>query len=219
MCESPSGGTPRSPGSLSPARQEGAGARSSRPCPPAPLPMPPAERQRNPRSVGILMELPKFSGFFINSVETPSRAGITSVGGRGGLYVTRNFLLHKDDLTGWIWEPLRSGIPRSLYLKSPAAGRHRSFPLTRPLRRDLQPPWLFQAKAAENLQFFSRSSLSARSNLISLCIVAVSGAEERPRPGRAPAPDPRTPLGLTWWARGRVPPRSGSSPRTGKVSG
>lgn len=138
--KAPRAGPRGAPAAPSPARQEGAGARSSRPCPPAPLPMPAAERQRNPPSVGILMELPKFSGFFINSVETPSRAGITSVGGRGGLCVTRNFLLHKDDLTGWIWKPVRSGIPRSLYLKSPAAGRHRSFPLTRPLRRDLQPP-------------------------------------------------------------------------------
>lgn len=80
-------------------------------------------------------------------------------------------------------------------------------------------PDSFLSKSCRKPTIFPRLSLSARSNLISLCIVSVPGAEERPRPGRAPAPEPRTPLGLTWWPRGRVPPRSGSSPGTGKVSG
>lgn len=38
-------------------------------------------------------------------------------------------------------------------------------------------------------------------------------------PNCCPSPLSPTRRGLTWWAKGRVPPRSGSSPGTGKVSG
>lgn len=110
--KAPSGGThgahpaqPRARGARARPGWRSRGSGSELPAKPAcPAPRAGRQRQRNPPSACLLTQLRKFSGFFYKQGRNSIQAGITSVRGRGGLCVTRNFLLHKDDLTGCIWE-------------------------------------------------------------------------------------------------------------------
>lgn len=150
------------------------------------------------------------------------------MGGGGGLCVTRNFPLGTAELPGVYLEPGSAPEPSSEAKPLPQKYRRRSWPGHSPLlpvtapQRPSATVTPSQAKAPEILQFTS-PPLSARTYFISLCIFA--GAALSPAPTCVPAPavppasEPRAPRALTWWQKGKVPPRSGSSPGTGKVSG
>lgn len=96
-----------------------------------------------------------------------------------------------------------------------------------PGHRPLLSALLAQATAAETLPF--HHSAAPQPHLLLLPgkrLLCSRPSRTLPRlpgsPSRCPSPlSPLSPTrrGLTWWAKGRVPPRSGSSPGTGKVSG
>lgn len=100
---------------------------------------------------------------------------------------------------------LGAGFPGEAFTsKVPPPAVTGASPSRRPPRRDLQLPRLFSKQKLPKIYNFPRSSLSARSNLISLCIVAVPGAGKRPLPGRAPARSPE-PSGTYVVAEGKGP--------------